>query len=184
MFDDKSSVFLLLGEGKSKTSAAMGMALRALGSDWSVFLGQFLKNENSWPYGEIKTFKQLGSDNLTIKQFGCETITAGCNWSQAEIISTQAGWQECKKIILGKDVTFPPYKMVILDELNVAIGLGFIDVDDVIQTILDRPSYMNIVLTGRGHHQKLIDICDLVTEMKEVKHYYRKGVKAKAGIEW
>ena len=184
IYDEKGYLYLCYGEGKNKTSSALGMALRAMGSNWSVYLGQFLKNESAWAYGEIKMFKQLNSEDLTIRQFGAERISKGCRWSDLEIISARKGWKEVKKILSGKDKTIPPYKMVILDELNVIIDLGFIDIDEVVEAIKNRPYYMEVAITGRGKHDKLIEIADVVTEMLEVKHYYKKGIMARQGIEY
>lgn len=168
------------GDGKGKTTASLGLAMRALGRNWKVLIIMFTKGGNN--YGELNSFRQLSekiSDNLTIIQAGLDRIIYKDNETEADIKEIQTGWEIAKKAIENND-----YQLIILDEANIAIDLGILDVDEVVATLKDKPEDMEIVLTGRNAHPKIIEIAHLVSKIEPVKHYWDTGVAARRGIEY
>ncbi len=162
------------GNGKGKTTAAFGLALRAAGAGMNVFFAQFVKGKN---YSEIEAVQQW-LPLITVKQFG-----RGCfivkQPEQADIDAARQGLQEVKEILhSGK------YQLVVLDEANIAIFYKLFSVNELIEAIGNRHPHTEVVVTGRYAPQELIDAADLVTEMKEIKHYYTQGVEAREGIEY
>ena len=169
----KGYVQVYTGNGKGKTTASLGLALRAAGAGLSVFIAQFVKGRH---YSEIDALKSL-SDAITIEQYGMPTFIIGTA-TEEDIASARAGLENVKDIIAsGK------YDLVILDEANVATSLGLFTVDDLLSAIDLKPDYVELVITGRNADPNIIERADLVTEMLEVKHYYRSGVEARKGIE-
>jgi len=169
----KGLVQIYTGSGKGKTTAALGLALRAAGAGLSVYMMQFLK---SGSYSEIKTLKKV--KNITAAQCG-----RGCllkrKVKKIDVDYAAAGLLKARKIIMsGK------YNIVILDEINVALNLGLIKAGDIVDIIKRRPRHVELVLTGRYCPKTLERHADLVTEMREIKHPYRKGLKARPGIEY
>jgi cob(I)alamin adenosyltransferase len=174
---DKGYVVVLTGEGKGKTTSALGMAVRALGQGMKVIVLQFLKG--SWRYGELETAERLAPD-LTIRPLGEGFIRVNLeNPDPRDLQCTERGWEICKQALLSGD-----YGMVILDELNTAVSYGLLPVDDVIAVLKQRPPKVHVVITGRDADPKIIELADLVTEMREVKHPYASGVTARKGIEY
>lgn len=168
------------GNGKGKTTAAMGLALRALGQGKKVNITMFTKGGDN--YGEIKAFNKLQPDvrkNLTINQAGLDRIVYTSNETEEDRKVMQKGWENAKKVINSGDTD-----IVVLDEINIALDLKMIDEKDVIETIKNKPKNVEIVMTGRNAHQSIIDAADLVSNIQEVKHYYNKGVMARQGIEY
>jgi len=169
----KGYVHIYTGNGKGKTTAALGLSIRAAGAGMKVFIAQFIKNG---AYSEIKALKKF-SNLITVEQFG-----AGCfikdKPAAEDIEAARKGIEKIKSIVSSGN-----YKMVILDEANVAVKLGLFSVEDLLYIIADKPEEIEIVITGRNADQRLIEKSDLVTEMKEIKHYFQKGVKARVGIE-
>ncbi len=168
------------GDGKGKTTASLGLAMRALGRCWKVLIIMFTKGGDD--YGELNSFRELSpeiSKNLTIKQAGLDRIVYADNQTNADKEEIKKGWQEAKDAILNDK-----YNLIILDEANIAIDLGIIDVDEVVETLKAKPDEMEIVLTGRNAHQKIINIAHLVSEITPVKHYWDTGVIARKGIEY
>ena len=166
-------VHVYTGEGKGKTTAALGLALRAAGAGWRVFVGQFIKGHAA---SELDALERL-ADLVTVRQFGgggfvCETPGSDDTYRAA------CGLIECKEAILSGD-----YALVVLDEANVALALGLFSLDDLLEVIDARPERVELVITGRYAHSAVLNRADLVTEMREVKHYYQSGVEARAGIE-
>jgi cob(I)alamin adenosyltransferase len=161
------------GDGKGKTTAALGLALRSAGAGLKVFIGQFIK---SAPYSEIKALERF-SDLITIKQFGRGCFIRG-NPCQADIDMA------CQALeAIGAALRSGEYDVVIADEANVAFGCKLISEQDLVALIDSRPPHVELVLTGRNAPPAVIERADLVTEMKPVKHYYDKGVMARKGIE-
>ncbi len=161
------------GDGKGKTTAALGLALRAAGAGLKVFIGQFIK---SMEYSEIKALKRF-DDMITLRQFGRGCFIRG-NPSQADIdVAGQA------LSAISAALTSGAFDVVIADEANVAFQSNIITESDLMALIDVRPPQVELVLTGRGAPQSIIDRADLVTEMNAVKHYYEKGVSARTGIE-
>jgi len=155
------------GAGKGKTTAAMGTAFRAVGNGMKVLMLQFLKG--SWHYGELDAAKQFG-DNFIMKQMGRGFIKVGGAETDPEDLRLVAeAWNEAREaIISGK------WDLIILDEINYAIGYGLLDPAIVVETLNKKPDMVHVILTGRNAHASIIDIADTVTEMKQVKHAYEK----------
>jgi len=169
----KGYVQVYTGDGKGKTTAAIGLAIRAAGAGFKVFFAQFLK---SGEYSEHKALERF-SDLIEIRQYGRGCFIKGIP-EKEDIEAAKKGVLEIKKVInSGK------YRVVILDEANIAVYYGLIRVEDLLNIIRNRPEHVEIVITGRNADPKLIEEADLVTEMKEIKHYYKKGVLAREGIE-
>ena len=169
----KGYVQVYTGDGKGKTTAALGLALRAVGNDFKVFIAQFVKGLE---YCEIKALKRL-NDSITVKQYG-----RGCfiqnNPTKEDIAAARNGLCEITEVISsGK------YDLVILDEINIALHFKILTLQDVLDLIEIKPDNVELVLTGRRAEKEIIDKADLVTEMREVKHYFTKGVMARKGIE-
>lgn len=171
----KGLVEVYTGDGKGKTTAALGLAFRAAGHGFRSYIGQFLKGQ---PSGELQAARKL-QPLVTIEQFGRKKfIKVTENFEEEDYRLAAEGLKKCLKAMLGGE-----YQIVILDEINVALNLGLIK-EEEIQKFLDRkPAGVEIVLTGRYAPQSVIDRADLVTEMVCRKHYYDKGVRARKGIE-
>ncbi len=161
------------GNGKGKTTAALGLALRACGAGKTVFIGQFIKGKH---YSEIDAIKKH-LKNIVLKQYGLDCFIDREPKSE-DINAAREGLEEMKKIILSGE-----YDLVIMDELNMALYYKLFDINQVIEIVKNKPIPMEIVITGRYAHEKIIEIADLVTEMKEIKHYFNKGIQARVGIE-
>ncbi|MBW1980140.1 MAG: cob(I)yrinic acid a,c-diamide adenosyltransferase [Deltaproteobacteria bacterium] len=166
-------VHIYTGNGKGKTCAAIGLAIRALGAGWKVYLGQFLK---SGQYSEHLALARF-SDLLTIETFGKPGFIQG-EPSDRDRHQAQAALGQVTKAL-----TSGTYRLVILDEANVAAHLGLVRVEQLIELVDLRPQQVELVFTGRHAHPALIARADLVTEMQEVKHYFQQGVAARTGVE-
>jgi len=167
------------GNGKGKTTAAMGLALRAAGNNMRVLVLQFIKGP--WKSGEVKILEKL-KPLIEIEQLGTgfiKFVDGKPSISEEDRINAEKSFKyTVDKIKSGE------YSMVILDEINNMIDYGLLEIDDVISLLENKPEELNIVLTGRNVHPEIIKIADIVTEMKEIKHDYNKGVKARKGIEY
>jgi cob(I)alamin adenosyltransferase len=164
------------GDGKGKTTAALGLACRAVGHGLKVCMIQFLKG--NMEYGELETAKTL-APYLTIKQMGRGCLLKRSNNPEPEDIAcAQEGLVLAHEVLQKGD-----YDIVILDEITVALDLGLIDTEAVLRLMDERPSHVELVLTGRYAPSEIIERADLVTEMVEIKHYYGKGTQARMGIE-
>lgn len=161
------------GNSKGKTTAALGLALRAMGAGHKVFIAQFIKKGKTSEHKALKRF----SDLIEIRQYGTGFIRTE-KPLPADIEAAEAGLHEVEKIIMAGH-----YDMVILDEINVAIYKKLISIDDVLRLLNTKPAHVELVLTGRYADEKIIERADLVTEMKEIKHYFSAGVGARLGIE-
>lgn len=169
----KGYVQVYTGNGKGKTTAAIGLAVRAAGANLKVFIGQFVKGMH---YSELESLKRF-SDLITIKQFGRECFIFH-DPTEEDIKCARDGLKEAREIINSGE-----YQVVILDEINIALYYNLFPIDEVIDIIKNKPENVELILTGRYAPQEIIDIADLVTEMREIKHYYVKGVVAREGIE-
>jgi len=161
------------GDGKGKTTAAIGLAIRAAGAGLKVFIGQFIKMGE---YSEIKALKRF-ADLITVEQFGIGGLIKG-RPSPEDVQAAQKGLARIKSIMASKE-----YHIVIMEEANVAARLELLAVQDLIDIIESKPEKVELVITGRDADPAIITKADLVTEMKEVKHYFQKGVSARVGIE-
>ncbi|MEO6119228.1 MAG: cob(I)yrinic acid a,c-diamide adenosyltransferase, partial [Terriglobales bacterium] len=165
------------GPGKGKTTAAMGTAFRAVGNGMKVLMLQFLKG--SWHYGELDAAKAFG-ENFVMKQMGRGFVkVGGAETDPEDIKMVEAAWQEARAAILSGQ-----WDLIILDEINYAISYGMLDPAKVVETLQQKPEMVHVILTGRSAHASIIEIADTVTEMKQVKHAYEKGVLAQRGIEY
>ena len=170
-------VLINTGPGKGKTTAAMGTALRAVGNGMRVLMLQFLKG--SWHYGELDAVKAFG-ENFVLKQMGRGFVkVGGAETDPEDIRMVEAAWDEAREAILSGE-----WDMVVLDEINYAIGYGMLDTAKVAETLKARPEMVHVILTGRNAHASLVEIADTVTEMRQVKHAYEGGVLAQRGIEY
>ena len=165
------------GPGKGKTTAAMGTALRAVGQGMTVLMLQFLKG--SWHYGELDAVKAFG-DNFVMKQLGRGFVkVGGAEPDPEDVQMVEAAWNESREAILsGK------WDLIVLDEINYAISYGMLDPVKVVETLKQKPEMVHVILTGRNAHPTIIELADTVTEMRQVKHAYEKGVEAQRGIEY
>lgn len=173
---EKGLVIVHTGEGKGKTTAALGMVLRSLGHGYRVAIVQFIKG--AWEPAEKAAFSAWG-DRLEFHAMG-DGFTWETQDRQRDIQSAQAAWQTALSFI-----TNPEFRLVLLDEVNVALKLGYLHPDQILEGLSQKPEDSHVILTGRGAPAPLLEAADLVTEMKLVKHPFREqGVKAQAGIEF
>jgi len=169
----KSYVHVYTGEGKGKTTAALGLALRAAGAGHKVFLAQFVKGGR---YSELNALKRF-EDLITVEQFGLGRFING-KPSESDINAARNGLKKMKDILASGD-----YKVVIMDEANIALHYNLFSVEELLDLIDCRAEETELIITGRKASPEILEKADLVTEMKAVKHYYKEGVKARIGIE-
>ncbi len=173
--EERGLLIVHTGKGKGKSTAAMGMAMRAVGHGMRVAIVQFVKGV--WETGERDVLARF-PDLVTIRAMG-----EGFSWEtqdrQRDLAAARAAWDAAKDLMAD-----PSYKMVILDELNIVLRYGNLPLDEVVETLKARPRDLHVVVTGRNAKDELIEAADLVTEMTMVKHPFRAGVKAQAGIEF
>ncbi|ETX09549.1 cobinamide adenolsyltransferase [Marinomonas ushuaiensis DSM 15871] len=172
--EDKGTFVLLTGNGKGKSSSALGMVARALGHGMKIGVVQFLKGE--WNTGEIDFFK---------KQDGIqwEIMPAGFTWEtqnrESDIASSKQAWGKAADMLAD-----PSIDLVVLDELTYLLHYEYLDEDPVLQALMNRPESQHLVVTGRGASDALIELADTVSEIKEVKHAFKRGIKAQKGLEF
>ncbi|MDI7260041.1 MAG: cob(I)yrinic acid a,c-diamide adenosyltransferase [Thermodesulfobacteriota bacterium] len=172
---EKGLIQVYTGNGKGKTTAALGLALRAVGHGLKVLIIQFMKG--TLKYGELESAQNL-APYLTIKPFGRETFVSKATPDAIDIQLAQEGFSLAKKAIESSE-----YDIVILDEINIAIDYELIPLSDLLHLLDSKPDTVELVLTGRNARPEIMEKADLVTEMVERKHYYKKGTKARKGIE-
>jgi cob(I)alamin adenosyltransferase len=163
------------GNGKGKTTAALGLGLRAAGHRFKVLMVQFLKGGIA--YGELKSAKKL-SPYLKIIPMGRECFVDKKNPHPIDRRWARRGWDLAKESVSSRK-----YRVVILDEVNVAVDYGLVSLEELLDLMKQKPPDVELILTGRSAHPEVVRRADLVTEMKEVKHYYRKGIESRIGIE-
>src|SRR5574344_564673 len=174
-FAEHGYIQIYTGNGKGKTTASLGLTMRALGRGWSVLIIMFTKGGND--YGELKSFRNLNQnikDNLTIVQAGLDRIVYAKNISTKDTEAIKKGWEIAKKASLNGE-----HQLIILDEANIAIDLNLIKLEEVIQVLKNKPDNVEVVLTGRNAKKELIEIAHLVSEIKPIKHYWDIGVQAR-----
>ncbi len=170
------------GPGKGKTTAALGLAFRAVGQGLRVLMVQFIKG--SWHYGELDSAelinKALGEERFTITPMGRGFVKIGAEKPDPEDVRlVEQAWEFARNAI-----TAGQHDLVILDEINYAISYHMLDAEKVVETLRQKPEMVHVVLTGRNAHPSITEAADLVTEMREVKHPYQKGIVAQKGIEY
>jgi len=171
----KGLVIINTGNGKGKTTAGFGMMIRAWGRGMNTMAVQFIKSEKS-KYGEQMAAEKLGIDMIPSGR--------GFSWTSKDLTEDEAlaqnGWQIAKEKIASGD-----FDVIMLDEITYPISWGWIDVDEVLEVIANKPKMLNLIITGRDAHEKLIEVADLVTEMQEIKHPYAdQGIPAQKGVEF
>lgn len=167
-------VIINTGNGKGKTTASLGILLRAWGQGMKVIMLQFIKTKTS-NYGENRAARKLNIDMIP--------LGAGFTWLSRDIEKDKAlareGWETAREKMNSGD-----YDVVILDELTYVITYGWLPVEEVLEALRQRPPWQHVIITGRNAHEALIEYADLVTEMREIKHPYKSGVRAQAGLEF
>jgi len=172
---EKGLTQVYTGNGKGKTTAALGLALRALGHGMKVLMIQFMKGKTG--YGEQEAAARY-APNLTIIRAGREAFVSKANPDPLDVKLAQEGFSIAKKAVQNKE-----HDIIILDEINVAIDFGLIPLSDLLHLLDTKPSGVELILTGRNARPEILEKADLVTEMVEQKHYYKNGVSARKGIE-
>ena len=170
----KGLIIVNTGNGKGKTTAALGVALRACGYGMKVVMLQFFKGK--WKYGELRSASKL--ETFEIRPMG-----QGFTWESKDIEvdkrMVREAWQAAREKILSESCD-----VVILDEINYALSYGFLPVEDVVDFLKQKPAMLHVILTGRDAKPEIIEIADLVTEMREIKHPFQQGISAQKGIEF
>jgi len=173
--EERGLLIVHTGKGKGKSTAAFGMVFRAIGHGYKVGIVQFVKG--AWGTGErdvLENFPQL----VTIKAMG-EGFTWDTQDRQRDIAAARAAWDAAKEMIAD-----PSYKMLLLDELNIVLRYEYLPLEEILEVLRNKPRDLHVIVTGRNAKEELIEIADLVTEMTEIKHPFRSGVKAQPGIEF
>ena len=173
--EERGLLIVHTGKGKGKSTAAFGMVFRAIGHGFPVGIVQFVKG--AWGTGErdvLEKFPEL----VTIKAMG-EGFTWDTQDRQRDLAAARAAWEEAKRMIAD-----PGLKMVLLDELNIVLRYDYLPLGEVLEVLRNKPRDLHVIVTGRNAKDELIEIADLVTEMTEIKHPFRSGVKAQAGVEF
>jgi cob(I)alamin adenosyltransferase len=171
---EQGRVQIYTGDGKGKTTAALGLALRACGQGFRVFFAQFVKGMR---YGEIEALERLG-EGITLRQYGRECFIHD-EPAPEDIRLARQGWAEVQEVLRRG-----AFDLLVLDEVGIALHYGLVSLPEVRRLIGERPPGVELVLTGRKIPRSLYELADLVTEMREIKHYYRQGVPARRGIEY
>ncbi|MGB1360623.1 MAG: cob(I)yrinic acid a,c-diamide adenosyltransferase [Alphaproteobacteria bacterium] len=172
---EKGLIMVHTGKGKGKTTAAMGLAVRAIGNDMKIGIIQFVKG--AWSTGETKIFEKF-PELCTIKAMG-EGFTWETQNRERDIELANIAWNEAKELIND-----PEIKMVILDEINIVLAYEYVDLEDVKNTLKNKRDDLHIILTGRKAHDDIIELSDLTTEMEMIKHHFQNDIKAQLGIEF
>ena len=174
----KGLIIVHTGPGKGKTTAALGTALRAVGQGLKVLMVQFIKG--SWHYGELDAARMVGEDRFKILPMGRGFVKVGEEKPDPEDVRlVQEAWR-----LASEKIASAEYDLVILDEINYAISYKMLDPEVVVQELRQKPEMVHVILTGRNAHPAIVELADLVTEMREVKHPYHKGIPAQRGIEY
>ena len=173
--NSKGMVQVFTGNGKGKTSAALGAVLRAVGHGLKAYIVFFMKGQYS--YGEFSTLSKI--PNVDVASFGFRCLTDPANIKPEEIEQAKLALSAAREAMLSGN-----YDLVVLDEVNVAVAKKLVELDEVVRLIGDKPRNVELILTGRYADAKLIELADLVTEMVKLKHPYDKGVPARRGIEY
>jgi len=173
--EERGLVIVHTGKGKGKSTAAFGMVFRAIGHGFKVGIVQFVKGK--WGTGERDILEKF-PDSVTIKAMG-EGFTWDTQDRARDIKAAQQAWEMAKEMIADES-----YKMVLLDELNICLRYDYLDINEIVDVLKNKPRDTHVIITGRNAKDELLEVADLVTEMTMVKHPFRDGVKAQAGIEF
>ncbi|AIX51266.1 MULTISPECIES: cob(I)yrinic acid a,c-diamide adenosyltransferase [Pantoea] len=171
--EHRGIVMVFTGNGKGKTTAAFGTALRACGHGKKVAVVQFIKGE--WPNGERNLLAQHGVE--------FQVMATGFTWEtqsrSTDTIACQQVWQQAQRMLADSDVD-----LVILDEITYMVSMDYLDLEALMLALQQRPSAQSVIITGRGCHRRLLELADTVTEMRPVKHAFDAGIQAQQGIDW
>jgi len=178
MSEGKGLLIVYTGPGKGKTTCALGTAFRAVGQGLRVLMVQFIKG--SWHYGELDAAKMLGDDKMEILPMGRGFVKVGGAETDPEDVRL---CEEAWSFALAR-IQSEKYDLVVLDEINYVIGYHMLDPEKVVAALVARPERVHVICTGRNAHPALVEAADLVTEMREVKHPYTKGILAQRGIDY
>ena len=170
---EKGYVQVYTGDGKGKTTAALGLALRAAGAGLKVYIGQFMK---TGAYSEVRALKRF-SDLIAIEQFGTGRFVKGTPAFE-DVKAARSGLEKARAAMASGQ-----YQLIILEEANVAVNFGLFPVVELLNLIADKPETVEMIITGRDARPEIVERADLVTEMKSIKHYFDRGVSARIGIE-
>jgi cob(I)alamin adenosyltransferase len=178
MAEQKGLLIVYTGPGKGKTTCALGTAFRAVGQGLRVLMIQFIKG--SWHYGELDAAKMLGDEKMEIRAMGRGFVKiGGAETDPEDIRLCEEAWE------FGRaQMDSGRYGLVVFDEINYVISYHMLDVEKVVAALVARPERLHVICTGRNAHPKLVEAADLVTEMREVKHPYTKGILAQRGIDY
>jgi cob(I)alamin adenosyltransferase len=178
MTETKGLLIVYTGPGKGKTTCALGTAFRAVGQGMRVLMVQFIKG--SWHYGELDAAKMLGNDKFEIRPMGRGFVkVGGADTDPEDVRLCEQAWDFGQREIQSGN-----YDLVVLDEINYVISYKMLDAEVVVDGLRQRPERVHVICTGRNAHPKLVEAADLVTEMREVKHPYTKGILAQRGIDY
>ncbi|MDH4163228.1 MAG: cob(I)yrinic acid a,c-diamide adenosyltransferase [Nitrospirota bacterium] len=169
----KGFVQVYTGNGKGKTTAALGLAVRAAGAGMKVFIAQFIKSRRTSEHHALERFE----DSITVRQYG-KGLLIGRKPGVADLRAARKGYEEVRDALRERQ-----YDLVIMDEANVAVHCGLLSVEELLDIMQSRPKDVELVITGRYADKRIMDAADLVTEMKEIRHYWSKGTQARRGIE-
>ena len=172
---EKGLLIVHTGKGKGKSTAALGMVMRAIGHGFKVGIVQFVKGK--WETGERVVLERF-ADQVTINTMG-EGFTWETQSRERDIAAARAAWNQAVRLIQD-----PEIKMVLLDELNIVLRYDYLPLEEVLAVLRDKPEDKHVIVTGRNAKDELLELADLVTEMTMVKHPFREGVKAQAGVEF
>lgn len=167
-------VHVITGEGRGKTTAALGLALRAIGRGLKAYIIQFMKG---FEYGEVLAAKKL--ESLEVKQFGRAEFVSKKKPEKIDIVYAVEALKHARKVTNSEE-----YDIVVLDEINVALDFKLVEIDEVVKLIKEKPINVELVLTGRNAPKELIELADYVSDVKDIKHPYKEGVKARKGIDY
>lgn len=172
---DKGLVQVYTGNGKGKTTASLGLVFRALGHGLKVYVMQFMKGQTV--YGELESAKRF-TGQLTIEQVGRPQFVKQGEQTETDRAMAREAFSRAMTLVVSGD-----YDLIVLDELNCAVDFDLVELEAVKKMILEKPAHTELVITGRNVHPDIIELADLVTEMREIKHYYNTGQQARVGIE-
>lgn len=171
--EEKGLFLIITGNGKGKTTSGFGTIARAVGHGQKCGVGQFIKG--TWDCGERNLLESHGV-NFAVMATGFTWETQN---KEADTAAAQETWAECKKMLADSS-----YDVVLLDELTYMVTYGYIELDEVITAISNRPAMQSVVVTGRGAHRNLVELADTVSEVRNVKHAFESGIKARKGVDW
>lgn len=174
--DRRGLVMVYTGDGKGKTTAALGLAMRAIGHGFRVFMIQFMKGDDT---GEITTIGKYLSGQMKIVQSGSPAFVYPGSLSDEDIALATKGLDLAREAAMSGE-----YDLLIMDEANVAMDFGLLPRQGVVRLLKEKPAWLDVVLTGRGVPREIVELADLVSEVKEIKHHFRQGIEAREGIEY